>query len=68
MKELDRTISKSLHDTLDFIANKDLRIGQIFYILRLAIIADGKDFFNVENDELEIYLNRCFNCLKGGNE
>lgn len=53
---MDRQISQSLHDKLDKLASKDLRVGQIFSVLFQRMKEQGHDPFFVENDILEKFV------------
>lgn len=52
----DRKVSRSFHQILDLLAEKDLRIGQVFDNIFAHIREEGSDPFYIENDYLENYL------------
>jgi len=48
----DRSIPNSFYGHLFSASSMDLRIGQFMEIIRGECEKQGKDFFNVENEEL----------------
>jgi len=54
MKKIDRTNQKKLIAALKRVGKKDLRVGQIFEIIRRE---EEGDLFYIENDELAKLIN-----------